>query len=375
MWKSLRLVGIAAVALLAAGFAFIHLHQWSYRNRAEELLNDLRNLELRRATFAEVRPLLQKWEQWGKYESDCTERNCALEISLENLVYEKKIFQGRWRLVRAYMLLGGRPARIEARIAIRNGVVLEKAYRIAIEVPGGEEGRPWSHVPSYLLAAEVRTVAQLTRLNGLSEDHPEYEIGKPSGCKVCLMVWFRFTPWAESQDIRRFMDIRLGCLSPWSACRTEADIMPVAWSQWLKEASARETNWSTPRPCSPAVLRAGGRDARNVAAVRVVAMQEVSSNTAERYYKVTVQIDKRLKRSEFWPEGGIASLAQSTRSLSTPDGAVPIRIGDRYLLLFDDPFWDPENLLLVEGCGLIPQKYLAFVEEGLRRDYEASSDQ
>lgn len=75
-------LGICIIFLLA--ILSIQVEQRVLRRRAERLLIDIRSLEIHRATFSDVEGLGRKWKRLAHYESNCTERACALEISWDD---------------------------------------------------------------------------------------------------------------------------------------------------------------------------------------------------------------------------------------------------------------------------------------------------
>jgi hypothetical protein len=42
--------------------------------------------------------------------------------------------------------------------------------------------------------------------------HPNYEIGRPGGCEVCVYGWVKFTPYARREDVHRLMELNFACL-------------------------------------------------------------------------------------------------------------------------------------------------------------------
>src|ERR1700676_222855 len=42
--------------------------------------------------------------------------------------------------------------------------------------------------------------------------HPNYAIGRPSGCSSCVAGWVKFTPYTAPEDVQRLMKLNLSCL-------------------------------------------------------------------------------------------------------------------------------------------------------------------
>lgn len=169
------------------------------------------------------------------------------------------------RLLDVYMLMGGHPATVTASIGMRDGIVWSKGFWVTIETYArGFNGER----SEYALAAEVYSVPRLG-LSGNSVFHKDYEIGRPGGCEICVMGWVKFTPYAAAADIRQLTQIDLTCLTRWHPCETQADIMPAAWKQYLRE-------WPQQGPvaCSPSIIEHVGRDSAYVAVGEVVQYNE-----------------------------------------------------------------------------------------------------
>jgi hypothetical protein len=60
------------------------------------------------------------------------------------------------------------------------------------------------------------------------------------GCDGCIIVDVTFAPQANSSDVNRLMQFDLSCLNRWwHPCRTQADVMPAAWQQFLQDQAQR----------------------------------------------------------------------------------------------------------------------------------------
>ncbi|MGB8130635.1 MAG: hypothetical protein WCG81_12655, partial [Candidatus Angelobacter sp.] len=69
---------------------------------------------------------------------------------------------------------------------------------------------------------------------------PSYWVGPEVGCEGCVIVDVTFAPESNSEDVNRLMQFDLSCLNRWwRPCRTQADIMPDAWKQFLQDQSRR----------------------------------------------------------------------------------------------------------------------------------------
>src|SRR4051794_18797475 len=88
----MRRVGLFLLAILGLLLAIslvVRTNQVLFRNRAQRLAADIRSLELRHSSFAEVQPILQHWIGFEQLEGNCTPDNCSVNIVLVG---------GGWRL-------------------------------------------------------------------------------------------------------------------------------------------------------------------------------------------------------------------------------------------------------------------------------------
>lgn len=252
---------------LALIIAASQIEQYFFRHRAELLLNQIQSLELSKTPWPEARTSLSLWAAKSKFYEPCDEHQCALQISLDEFVFHfvttTLVFVHlddyiRWRLklpdatvpfalfeavaLRLYMALGGQPASVSATVGMTNGIVSSKAFEVKTVVYPRYSLLAFLGVrggPDFLLGGAY-TVSQIsTSVSGWCERqftlHPSYMICGPDGCEGCVAGWAHFTPETNPADIRRLMDFNLSCLTRILPCRTQLDIMPRAWAQYLAE--------------------------------------------------------------------------------------------------------------------------------------------
>ncbi len=250
------------------------IEQRTYRRRVQILLSDVQSIQLRKTTWDEAQTLFRRWDTDRQYDPQCDSGHCSLKITLDNAAYRfiagrnmlvKLDDYFRWKfrlsydvgpfvraefwLFRLYIRTGGHPAEVVAQVGMRNGVVWSKGVFLSIEThsrPAGQSGN-WY----YSLIADIHSVSEFgyfgsPRVDPQLLSHPDYEIGQPGGCEVCVMGWVKFTPYAPPEDIHRLMQLNLSCLTRWRPCTTQSDIMPAAWSQYLAEHTSVPSQWFVP---------------------------------------------------------------------------------------------------------------------------------
>jgi hypothetical protein len=254
---------LSLCALLFLVVLASQVEQHFFRRRAELLLSQIQSVELRKTSWEDARNQFRRWNANSKLDEHCDSHKCSLKITLNEFVFgyvtQRNLFEKlddylRWRLklsydqgpfvraefwlLRLYMRLGGHPARVIASIGMNDEVVWNKGISVWVETfahpADGTAEQPFE----FSLFAEAQSVPSFHDERWVSRQsklHPDYAIGRPSGCFVCVDGWVMFTPYAAPEDVKRLMTLNLSCLTRWQPCISQSDIMPAAWSQYLAE--------------------------------------------------------------------------------------------------------------------------------------------
>jgi hypothetical protein len=230
--KSVRFLRAAALGLFILflfAIACIQVEQHVLRRQAERLLADVRFLEIHSATLRDVQDLKRKWKALAHFDGNCMEAECTLEISWKDLYFRHIGFFFKTRALHAFLLAGGRPELIVARVKVERGLVSGKGFHVVLVAPAFQAPEI-----DYGLLADAYSVSEFSKSYRPPPVHPDYIVGKPGGCDgPCREVHFVFSPSANSATISRLMEFDLSCLTRWiHPCRTEGDIMPSAWAQY-----------------------------------------------------------------------------------------------------------------------------------------------
>jgi hypothetical protein len=117
--RLLRLGALGIFVVVAFAIVPIQIEQHLLRRRAERLLSDIRSLEIGRATLSDAQNLSRKWKPFAHFKGNCTEAACTLEISWQDFYFRNLglfIRLNRLNILHPFMLAGGRPAQITARV-------------------------------------------------------------------------------------------------------------------------------------------------------------------------------------------------------------------------------------------------------------------
>lgn len=384
LWNAI--LGIAATLLLIV--SVIQIDQYLFRWRVERLLADIRSLKLRATSHNEAQLILGHWKSAIHYGNGCNEIDCSLDIILDDpinyhlsgifanhVIHVIAVVDVGKMLFGEYLRLGGRAAGARGFIDIRNGTVLHTAFSAFVQVPQNN-----GHFPGheYTLIGGAYSVSHFWP--GIPADlflHPNYSIGGPSGCKpACLMVWAKFTAYADPADVLRLMQFDLSCLTHWlHPCASEGDIMPAAWAQASVEKPQIETAGKEYRTCGPRTLQILGRDRRNAAVVDIVRSFRTSPNSSrELHWDTRANLVERLKGAISWDRGTEREFTISEYALPSGSTESEFHSGSRFILFFDR--WTDESPRL-EPCGAVPfsASNLASVRAGIEQDYLASDSE
>lgn len=385
-------LGLCPLLLLA--FLASQMEQRLFRQKAELLLSELQSLELRKTPWIDAQTRLQHWGNRLELGTPCDPRGCSARIELIepvlDFVSRRNLFDKlddyfRWRLklsydvgpfsrienslLEAYLRFGGRPAKITATIGMRDGVVWSKGVDIRIETYGHPAGWSGTDRLGFTLIASSSSRPRFDYYNGQRIDpqlalHPNYTIGRPGGCTICVAGWANFTPYAESSDVHRLMQFDLSCLTRWHPCVSQSEIMPAAWAQYLADRPRVEAAWSQP-DCSLSELRLLGRDSINIYVAEVISYRKIGDSQQIADLLVLQQMKGSERSADETLEVPVSQLVAS--SSTNP------RVGARIVLF--EGFGPPEYLRTAPEftCAgtAATNTNLDLIRQGIEQDYGA----
>jgi hypothetical protein len=136
---------------------------------------------------------------------------------------------------------------------MKDGVVQSASYSLWVEVPARYGPRweaervkedhvePYSSFGGYELIARANQTATLPELccdeRGRRE-HPQYVLSAPGGCENCLAIFTDFTANASQEDKDRMTDFNFSCMTRWTPCRDEQDILPDVGREYEAQVEA-----------------------------------------------------------------------------------------------------------------------------------------
>lgn len=250
----------SSAALLAVSWcAFVRASDHWFQHKAESLLRDIQNLELRKSTWKDAERIRTKFARNAKTDTACSPAHCDLEIGLvEWDIYSrigKSVSKFDLIAIKAVRVAGGRWGSVQATVRIRGGVVWGKDFGVIMAHPQG-----------YALMAAARTVSRFEFQPDYAgiDLHPNVRFGQPMACTFCKELWAKVTPYASSEEFRDAFAFDLSCIaSTLRRCTEMNQIMPVA-TRRIREKSRTMAHslflWAPHASLTPF-----GRDARNIA--------------------------------------------------------------------------------------------------------------
>ena len=399
--KYLLALALSLCSLLSLTLLASQVEQHLFRARAELLASQLQSLELRKTSWQDAQNQFRGWGANREFDEHCDSHKCSLKITLNEFVFDhitqRNLFEKldnyfRWRLnlsysqgpfaraefwlLRLYMRVGGRPARVVANIGMRDEVVWSKGISVWIETFAHPAYWSGNQPLEFSLFAAAHSVARFDyhvdprKIDSQLKLHPNYEIGRPGGCEVCVYGWVKFTPYAKREDVHRLMELNFACLSRWHPCVSQGDIMPAAWAEYVADRSRPDPSEEILH--CPADIEILGRDSANIATAEVVRYRESENFNSAGYDKnvATVHVLERLKGMTAWNVGEIRDVTLLSGRLCAEN---KVRVGSR-LIFYGG--WDRSNEMQSgpqKSWPVTPMNHanLNLFRRGIEQDYSS----
>lgn len=361
VWLAIRITVLSALCLIVLTFAVIQAQQWLLRWRAERLLADMRELQSKEGTWQDAQKIMIRWRLWGLGESFCAPQECFFYVRMSDLV--DSLIRGDQYgpprlpyLIWPSQLLGEKFTFVEASLRVKDGMLEESRFRMNFF--GQDEGM-------------ARAVPTPDVLDYESErwQHPDYYAERHPGCKGCILFETGFTPFAGREKIHELTDFNFSCITRWSPCTTEADVMPSAWKLYQDELPRKAALEKAFNDCK-IPLEFFGRESHEIAIADVLSRQ--GSTTPRRDNKgssAKLRIVRTLKGRMHWPMSKILTASGEDQGedvywAGTPD----LMAGNSYILFGDVADGSVgENVFWLDVCGIVPhnEQNLISIQRGI----------
>jgi hypothetical protein len=346
--RTLRVVVVALLALVAGLALFVQIEQRILRSRAERLLADMREMQSHPGTWADAQKIMQRWRPWGLGESYCSPEECFFYVRMVDPVNALLLGNDdghpkRHWLIWPAQLLGEKFTFIEASLRVNHGIIEESRFRMNF----------WGQDEGIAIAVD-----DLSALDYMTErwQHPDYYAEKHPWCVGCVRFETGFTPFAGPDKIRELTDFNFSCVTRWLSCTTEEDVMPSAWRLYQEELPHKEAQRKAFEECKvpPEVF---GLENHTIAIADVISVQGPIKTEDWTAWSARLKIIRSLKGRVPWPQSKILRVSNEGQNedLYSWHGVPKIASGGRYILfgyLTEDQ--TGRAVLDLDECGVIP---------------------
>jgi hypothetical protein len=291
---TLRVMIIILLVAIALWLTLIAAPMWLTRWRMSRLLADYHSLYPMQSTWDDAQRLMARWGRWGRYKGDCNSTDCQYFIRIDdpymNLIGElpdptrERVFsailwQGMWRRLER---LGYRPSALMVLFQVQDSKIVRTYTMMHMDVVDAGPPEHWSYslgvsaqVYSRLASITIKGKSEPLRLMGNDEQlalHPDYKVGRPSGCEGCEFDYITYTPTLPHDEAVLLTNFNLNCLTRFRACTNIGDLLPEGANWHLYDDGPSNLylpSTGDPLPCRTE-LRALARDATAILEVEVL---------------------------------------------------------------------------------------------------------
>jgi hypothetical protein len=288
--RAFRVATIVCVVVALLWGTLIAGPMWLTRWRMSRLLADYHSIYPTQSSWADAQKLMVKWGKWGNYDGSCSANDCLYLITVSdeyNNWVDKLPEQQRERVWGSHLWdwlqhLGYRRSALSVQFQVQDGKIARTEAMLRISVADAGPLEQYSYMLG--VTTQVRSrLASITR-NGkrdppwvLGDDdqlafHPDYKVGRPSGCEGCEIDYITYAPTLPHEEAVKLTDFSLNCLTRLRACTTIGDLLPYGSGWHLYEdlpSTLRPDSSGGPLPCRTEP-RALARDATVVVEVEVL---------------------------------------------------------------------------------------------------------
>jgi hypothetical protein len=374
LFRFARIIAFVTAAIAVTASAYIRVEQFLFRQRVDQLLTDIRALELHQCNTQDVGRIVRKWG-FGQLltPEKCSDGNCDYTLELESSgVRVLRFLDGKPIVGHILIVLGGRPILAKTRIGVRHGTMCLRYFSLWIMVPGpndqglimGIAGTPWPALsgesnwdrPAKVLAGYVR--------------HGDYLVGTRTevfnadtgGGPRAPVIWVEFSPESDTETVSRLMRFNLSCITGLRSCR-QADLMPGVWSQLMEDEHNRPATLS----CTTDLVKHVARLADAIVVVRINSEVLTPPPFANRPLRLSganvLSVVKGYGRLGSNFERGVE--IDGPENGFIVEGRTTLRAGEQYIFLLQIHTYSMSRAAALYPCGVLSltQANLAMVQE------------
>jgi hypothetical protein len=362
-------IALSAIVIVACVSVYLRIEQYRFRRQVERLLEDVRGLELRKSSAAEVRSVVKKWgfKEWGE-EPDhpghpCTEDNCLYHFEFVPTARQGQLADPFLSALESHPLewLGLRLTVVHAWVQIRRKTLTSVSFsvwtlgrgcdgrgRLECTLMGyadtGQRGSGWSSHRQ----PDVKMKQYLLHPSYLVGAFPEW-LNADTGGSPAVIVWAELSPDANPAEVSRLMQFDLSCLTRLLSCR-ERDLMPAVWAQSVEDA--RQS--SKALTCTPELSKRVARLADAIAVVRPRTVELSSSPSNSRPPQLRdLEIINLIKKPDKYAPQLTKVHVDKPEMMTTADTKSPLRAGQEYVFLLQVHNTPEIGWIALYPCGAL----------------------
>jgi hypothetical protein len=348
VWLAIRVTVSSALCIVMLAFAVVQAQQWLLRRRAERLLADMRELQSNEGTWKDAQKIMVRWRPWGLGEFFCIPQECFFYVRMRDPVdlLTRGDLDGPPRLpylIWPSHLLGEKFTLVEASLRVKDGMVEESRFRMNFF--GQDEGM-----------ARAVSAPEVLDYTPDRWQHPDYYAEKHPGCEGCKLFETGFTHFAGREKIHELTDFNLSCITRWSPCVTEADVMPSAWKLYQVELSRKAALEKAFNSCK-IPLEFFGRERHAIAVADVLSRLGSTLRGDNKRSSARLRIVRTLKGRMHWPMNKILAASSEDQGEEVYWTGTPDLIAGNSYILFGNVADGSigENVFWLDPCGVVPQ--------------------
>jgi len=380
--RAVLAIALLAIVFVAGVSAYLRIEQYRFRRRAEQLLSDLRELELRKESAEQAKVVLKKWgfDEWGRGPGQpCTEDECIYHLELvpraaqgHRLDPFNSAFSGR-----PLAWLGLRLTVVHAWVRIRGKALASVSFSVWTVGRGCDgHGRPDCTLMGYADTKQRGSGWSSHQQPDIKLNqyllHPSYLVGAfpewlnaDTGGSPAVIIWTELSPDANTEHVSRLMQFDLSCLTRFLSCR-ERDLMPAVSAQSVEDIR------QSPKilTCTPELSKRVAQlsDAIAVVRPRTVELTPPSSNGRSPQLR-DLEIINVIKKPERYAPQLTNVHVDKPEMMTTADTGSPLRAGQEYVFLLQ-----VHNTPEIGWIALYPCGALSLNEANLAMAQEATSN-
>jgi hypothetical protein len=207
------------------------------RWRGGKLLAEIRTLHAGRSTWSDVQPIMQQWNSWSVPKGACSAEACTYQIDLIQtlppfLIGNPNGDTRNWA-ARITDHTGLRNSAVRAGFTIERGIVTTRWFGEQVTPPVRDWGVPEGYVP-YLSVSSAES-SQFHEHNGDQKLLHPNRLAQNKAFYIAVT----FSPEEDAAEQSALMDFRFGCITRFSPCESEDQILPEAQRLWQEQQLSR----------------------------------------------------------------------------------------------------------------------------------------